>query len=348
MKTLLKTFGKKNVLPVLNTVKLTSGYMTATNLDMYLIGPAPLWAATKPPGLYLIEGLKTGLALPAGIDAADFPPFTAGDYVGTVRLDAQDLANLAALKPAISTESTRYYLNGVNFEGRDMVATTGHILLKAELSGDQSTPADPGKAGGERINRRDGEGFIVPGAAVDVILGLAKELKAAGAALDFHTRGLQISMNGWILFTKYIDGTFPDYNRVIPAKDKTGGLWTKFNPEHVEAVIPDLRALQKIAGEKRSASIALEFEAGRARSFYDENKTYNLNINSPASVAYNADYMAAMPAGDWIAWDSMGPALVLGEHVTGVIMPMRTKWHQAKLDAEAAAEAEKKERASKG
>jgi DNA polymerase-3 subunit beta len=114
---------------------------------------------------------------------------------------------------AISNEETRYYLNGIylhvrEVEGHSMlraVATDGHRLARIEFA------APTGAAGMPAI--------IVPRKAVGEIKRLAKD--ATGAiGFDINDRLAKVTIPGkvstTVLTTKLIDGTYPDYERVIP------------------------------------------------------------------------------------------------------------------------------------
>ena len=115
---------------------------------------------------------------------------------------------------AISTEETRYYLNGIYFhvvgDGGQArlraVATDGHRLAKAEV------PAPEGSAGMP--------GVIVPRKTVGEIQKLLEDPESA-VALALSDSKIRLTIGNLVLTSKLIDGTFPDYERVIPkANDK--------------------------------------------------------------------------------------------------------------------------------
>jgi DNA polymerase-3 subunit beta len=145
----------------------------------------------------------------------DFPDLAAGDMSASFSLAASDLKRLIEKTQfAISTEETRYYLNGIylhTVDGEDgtrlrAVATDGHRLARIEI------PAPNGSAGMP--------GIIVPRKAVaeiqklidDVSEDVKVELSQAKIRLTFGGEG----NGGVVLTSKLIDGTFPDYQRVIP------------------------------------------------------------------------------------------------------------------------------------
>lgn len=123
-------------------------------------------------------------------------------------------ADLARVALAISTEETRYYLNGVFVHVRDgnliMVATDGHRLSRI------IRPAPDGLVF---------EDAIIPRKAIAVLQALMKAEPDADVTLEPMTCvrwGIRIG--NVHLVTKTIDGTFPDYNRVIPCSDATTTL----------------------------------------------------------------------------------------------------------------------------
>ena len=106
---------------------------------------------------------------------------------------------LAAVALAASTEDTRYYLQGVFVEiglkSVTLTATNGHILLTARHAPNNANndPASP---------------IIIPSATI------ALALKDKATTIDLFIDGNAFKL-GNISFTP-IDGTFPDYRRVIP------------------------------------------------------------------------------------------------------------------------------------
>src|SRR5690606_20083408 len=110
---------------------------------------------------------------------------------------------------AISTEETRYYLNGiylhiVTVAGKPMlraVATDGHRLAQAQIEA---------PAGSEKM-----AGVIVPRKTVGEIQKLLDDPDAE-VAIEVSDTKIRVSIGAVVLTSKLIDGTFPDYVRVIP------------------------------------------------------------------------------------------------------------------------------------
>ena len=152
---------------------------------------------------------------------SDFPDLTAGTFTHTFRLAAADLKRLVDRTWfAISTEETRYYLNGIYFHAIEnggelkfrAVATDGHRLARAEIVAPHGAEDMPG--------------VIVPRKTVGEIQKLVDdpeaeirvELSDSKIRLTFAApqRDGEAAPVGIVLTSKLIDGTFPDYGRVIP------------------------------------------------------------------------------------------------------------------------------------
>jgi DNA polymerase-3 subunit beta len=152
---------------------------------------------------------------------ADFPDLAAGDTPHRFTMPAIDLKRLIEKTQfAISTEETRYYLNGIYFHTLEAdgvtllraVATDGHRLARVEMTAPEGAAGMPG--------------IIVPRKAVAEIQKLVEdegsdvsiELSPTKIRLTFGGRSGDESaaVGGVLLTSKLIDGTFPDYQRVIP------------------------------------------------------------------------------------------------------------------------------------
>ena len=126
-----------------------------------------------------------------GFDAADFPQPTAAEAPYEVEGAASGLAFCAG---CASTEVTRYYLCGVHVEPGVIVATDGHKLAMAP--------------GGAEISA------IIPGPAIPVIAPILK----AGGRLFVGPTIWMAEREGARARGKLIEGTFPDWRRVVPSR----------------------------------------------------------------------------------------------------------------------------------
>lgn len=141
---------------------------------------------------------------------ADFPDLTASEFSHGFTLTAGETRKLIdTTQFAISTEETRYYLNGIYFHTVDdaqgqrfrAVATDGHRLAQAEV------PAPSGSAGMP--------GIIIPRKTVGEIQKLLEE-PDADVQIELSETKIRVTTGNIVLTSKLIDGTFPDYGRVIP------------------------------------------------------------------------------------------------------------------------------------
>ncbi|RKF19276.1 DNA polymerase III subunit beta [Altericroceibacterium spongiae] len=143
----------------------------------------------------------------------DFPVIVEGDLPTSFQLPAKMLAELIdRTRFAISTEETRYYLNGIFLHVADdaepvlkAAATDGHRLARFTL------PRPEGAEGMPDV--------IVPRKAVGELRKLLEEALDSNVAIDLSASKIRFSLGGEggvVLTSKLIDGTFPDYSRVIP------------------------------------------------------------------------------------------------------------------------------------
>lgn len=147
------------------------------------------------------------------LPTSDFPQMTSGDLPHRFKLKAADLrALIDRTRFAISTEETRYYLNGIYLHmvaesedgGGEMlraVATDGHRLARVEI------PLPDGAAGIP--------GVIVPRKTVNELRKLIDETEEE-VEVGLSDAKIRFAFDDVELTSKLIDGTFPDYDRVIP------------------------------------------------------------------------------------------------------------------------------------
>jgi DNA polymerase-3 subunit beta len=267
----------------------------------------------------------------------DFPDLAAGEMTVSFSLPAQDLKRLIEKTQfAISTEETRYYLNGIflhtiEVEGEmklRAVATDGHRLARVEMPAPEGASGMPGlivprKAVAE-IQKLVDDG----GAEVKVELSTAKiRLTFAGAE-----SGESASPGGVVLTSKLIDGTFPDYQRVIPTgNDK---LLTVERAEFAKAV----DRVSTISSE-RGRAVKLALTDGRLTLSVNNpdsgNAVEELDVSyesTPLDVGFNARYLLDITGqldGDTAVFklaDPGSPTVIQdrdGAPTLYVLMPMR-------------------------
>ena len=161
-------------------------------------------------GRLTVEAGRSNFSL-ATLPKEDFPVMASSKYTSNFTAPALMLRRLFdKSKFAISTEETRYYLNGVYMHvaegdgGKKLrcVATDGHRL--ARIDADLPT------------NAEDMPGVIVPRKTVGEMRKLLDDDEAQIAVSVSETK-VRFATPNVTLTSKVIDGTFPDYTRVIPS-----------------------------------------------------------------------------------------------------------------------------------
>jgi DNA polymerase III subunit beta len=238
---------KRNTIPILANVLIRAGKngleLKATDLDLEIVETLPaevkqVGATTVPAHMIydivrkLPEGaqieLQSGsdrgsLSIRAGrsrftlqsLPETDFPDLAAGELPHRFSLATADLKRLVdKTQFAISTEETRYYLNGIYLHAVEekppklrAVATDGHRLAQVEMTAPKGAIGIPG--------------VIVPRKTVAEVQRLVED-GGDEVEIELSPSKVRFSFNKVVLTSKLIDGTFPDYVRVIPAaNDKT-------------------------------------------------------------------------------------------------------------------------------
>jgi DNA polymerase-3 subunit beta len=233
---------RRNTIPILSNVLLSAAKnelkLTATDLDIELVETVPCkakgeGATTVPAHMFhdIVRKLPDGsdieltrdgeqgrLTIACGparfslqtLPADDFPSLSVEDLNHAFSLASKDLKRLIEkTKFAISTEETRYYLNGIYLheaksDGKALlraVATDGHRLAQVEL------PLPSGA--------KDMPGVIVPRKTVAELSRLAED-SDGDIRIELSPAKIRITGPRVVLTSKLIDGTFPDYERVIP------------------------------------------------------------------------------------------------------------------------------------
>ncbi|HVM22369.1 MAG TPA: DNA polymerase III subunit beta [Sphingomicrobium sp.] len=167
----------------------------------------------------------------------DFPVIAEGELPTRFELPAATLRQIIEkTRFAISSEETRYYLMGIFFHVVDdqlrAAATDGHRLARVTV------PRPDGAEGMPDV--------IVPRKAVQELYRLLEELEGT-VEISLSPTKVRFGLGSAILTSKLIDGTFPDYNRVIPtANDKL----LKLDPKSFSAGVD---RVSTIASEKTRA-----------------------------------------------------------------------------------------------
>src|SRR5579862_9648397 len=349
---------RRNTIPILSNVLLsaTEGRVafSATDLDMEIADSTPAQVEgtgqiTAPAHtLYeIVRKLPEGadvslnytgedprLQVQAGrsrfnlpvLPAGDFPVMSSEGLSDPIGIDTNDLIRLIdKTRFAISTEETRYYLNGLYLhvvsEGGAAklrtVATDGHRLALAEMMAPQGAAGVPG--------------VIVPRKTVQEARRL---LEDAGETVELQvsTSKIRLQFGRASLTSKVIDGSFPDYMRVIPRDND------KMLSVDITLFAAAVDRVATISAEKsRSVKMAIEpgrivltvrnMEAGQAveelEAEYDRD---------PFEIGFNARYLLDVAgqiqgeAAEFRFADPASPTLVLDSSDPGVqyvLMPLR-------------------------
>ncbi len=207
-------------LEVLETVPAEIGRAGATTVPAHMLydivrklpDGAEVALETAPDGqTVLVRSGRSSFTLQM-LPETDFPDLTTGQFPVRFELPAASFKTLIdRTQFAISTEETRYYLNGIylhtpTVEGRTLlraVATDGHRLARAQTTVPNGADGMPG--------------IIIPRKTVGEIQKLLDGADpAALAAIEISDTKIRVTFGPVVLTSKLIDGTFPDYARVIP------------------------------------------------------------------------------------------------------------------------------------
>lgn len=293
---------RRNTIPILANVLIEAEGDTvmfrATDLDIEVVDKAPAQVeragATTVAAVTLNEivrklpdgslvtlsedGVKGRLTIEAGrstfnlatLPKEDFPVMASSDYQTNFSAPAPTLRRLFdKSKFAISTEETRYYLNGVYMHVADAedgkalrcVATDGHRLARI----DAELPSDAD----------DMPGVIVPRKTVGELRKLLDDDDMQIAVSVSETK-VRFATPNITLTSKVIDGTFPDYTRVIPSG----------NTRQLEVDASEFaKAVDRVAtvSSERSRAVKLSLDEDRLI----------LSVNSPDSGAATEELAVA-------------------------------------------------------
>jgi len=362
---LLKSLGhvhrvveRRNTIPILANVLVRAEkaalHLKATDLDLEVVESipaevAPAGSTTVPAHMFyeIVRKLPEGsqvvlesssdravLAIRAGrsrftlqtLPESDFPDLTAGDMTHKFTLAAADLKRLIdKTQFAISTEETRYYLNGIYLHAAGSgksatlraVATDGHRLAQIDL------PVPAGAAGMP--------GIIVPRKTVTEVQRLIEDSQAE-VAVELSSTKIRFSIGDVVLTSKLIDGTFPDYGRVIPTgNDKE----LTVDKKDFEAAVDRVSTVSS----ERGRAVKLSLSGGKlilsVTNPDSGSATEELEVEydgDPLDIGFNSRYLldiAAQLDGEVAVLrlaDPGSPTLIQDKDAKGalyVLMPMR-------------------------
>jgi len=272
-------------------------------------------------------GPKVKVWLNRDAEVKDFPEFDMGEKpMHYFSLTVGDLCEaFKNVQPAISTEETRYYLNGIyahESAGQMIfVATDGHRLLKKEL------PAPKGA--------KDMFGSIIPRKAVKFLIDCMKGMDVNEyVTIRSQDAKMEFSGGNWQVITKLIDGNFPDYTRVIPAAIDTPAVFTagQISSSLDQAIV--------LASE-RGRAVALRIGDGEGATITCKNPEKGetkvevecFYKGEWMEIGFNSSYLKEIvsilaPAGGEVSLNVTNPGaptLITGENdgLCAVLMPVR-------------------------
>jgi DNA polymerase III subunit beta len=256
---------------------------------------------------------------------SDFPDLTAGDMTHRFSIGAGALKRMIdKTQFAISTEETRYYLNGIYLHtagtGKALlraVATDGHRLAQFDLEAPAGAEGMPG--------------VIVPRKTVGEIQRLIDGVEGE-VQVELSASKIRFTQGAVVLTSKLIDGTFPDYGRVIPVG----------NNKVLEVGKQDFeQAVDRVStvASERGRAVKLSLSAGRlvlsVTNPDSGSATEELEVAydaDPLDIGFNSRYLldiAAQLEGETALLklaDPGSPTLIQDKEAKGatyVLMPMR-------------------------
>ncbi len=349
---------RRNTIPILSNVLLEATAegtlkLMATDLDLQI--NESVAAAVDQPGATTVsahtlfdiarklpEGSQVQLAAAEGrmtivagrarfslgtLPRDDFPVIAEGELPTQFELPAETLKQIIdKTRFAISTEETRYYLNGIFLHVADgdssapvlkAAATDGHRLARVTLPRPEGAESMPD--------------VIVPRKCIGELRKLLDEVDGS-VGVSLSPTKIRFDLGSAILTSKLIDGTFPDYSRVIPTgNDKILKIDPKSFMEGVDRV-------STIATEKtRAVKMALDRDKITLSVTSPENGTAAEEVPGdyvalPFEIGFNSRYLMDILAqidGDMVEVhlaDAAAPTLIRENDKSPalyVLMPMR-------------------------
>ena len=349
---------RRNTIPILSNIRLEAKddglRLTATDMDLEVVEMVPanlqVAGATTAPAHVLYDICRklpdgsevqldaTGdagrLSISCGrihfrlpcLPPEDFPVMSGGDFSHHFALPASELRRLIdKTRFAISTEETRYYLNGIYLHGATgdngpvlrAVATDGHRLARIDSEMPEGAEGMPG--------------VIVPRKAIAELRKLVDEIDGA-VTIDLSDTKIHFAFDTAVLTSKLIDGTFPDYERVIPAaNDKV----LEMDAASFVQAVDRMAAIS--TNKSRSIKLALEKDrmqlSANSPDSASGEEELPVDYDGPAiEIGFNSRYVLEMAGnfeGERMRFtmaDAVSPTIVndtSDDRTLYVLMPMR-------------------------
>lgn len=257
------------------------------------------------------------------LPSSDFPELSAPVEASVFTMSGADfLDGIASTMGAISREQTRYYLNGIfmhvdSDSDLQFVATDGHRLYLQSFRSPEMSKTFPE--------------IIIPAKTVAVLYKLMKgKNNPDTVTISASSARIRLEWDGYCVTSKLIDGTFPDYRRVIPGyNDKLAVVSVDDMKEAIDSV--------SVVSSERGRAVKLSFsenkvdlvvnnpDTGRARAEIDA--SYNCDA---LDIGFNSKYLTDILShcGEVVEFklaDSGAPTLFTTDKTgwKAVLMPMR-------------------------
>lgn len=338
---------KRNTIPILGNVKLsaTEGHLTAVATDLDLEVTARQPAQVQAQGITtanaaLLQGIVNKLPKGALVDleedgdylhiksgkskfklatlpAEDFPQMASNEYQSRLEFDAESLKSaLDKTIWSVSSEETRYYLNGVLMQRVDgratFTSTDGHRLSHYKANEADEFPD-----------------VIIPSSAVKQFSGA---LVDGEAIVEVSATKIRLTHGDVVIVSKVIDGTYPDWTRVVPKshtnKITMSSVDARAAIDRVITVATDrVRAVRFAIGEDELTLSVSDSTGGSGVEVVEVEQSGEL-VNIGFNSKYTLDAFAQADKGDVTVYysDAMSPALVEYEkepELLVVLMPIR-------------------------
>jgi DNA polymerase-3 subunit beta len=220
----------------------------------------------------------------------EFPSAPRVDALAEFVMPAFALATaIDAVRGSISTEETRYYLNGIFWHVLDgqlvMAATDGH-----RLSRHRAAMPEGAESMADSIIHRKSISMIA--AIIDHLDGKAADETDVEISVG-HTR-IALTIGTCDLTAKLIDGKFPDYSRVVPtSNDKIA----KLRPAHLAGAVRQVMLM----GSEKTRAVKCQFGGGQMSVHFTspENGEASAELGcdysgDPLTIGFNATYLLAI------------------------------------------------------
>lgn len=314
---------KRNVISELANIKLSAKNnmleLSSTNMDLYLsqkigaqiISEGEITVSTKtlsdivkklPDTEVTISDLGTTSLQILGknchfdlftLSAGTFPAMDSIEAEVSLKISCVDFAKIIeSTKFSISTDETRYNLNGIYLHVQDgmfhAASTDGHRLSVSSIKLEEQV---------------ENFGVIFPQKSAEEILKIVKDGKNLGADIEIFLSNNKIKFicnENTVMLSKLIDGTFPDYKAFIPSKSDSRLIINRRifadSIDRISIITIDKFKAVKLALSKTELEISATGEArGNAQEVIkstDEPEVFCEYNGAPAlTIGFNPKYL---------------------------------------------------------